>query len=240
MDRFKAFVREKGLYLLCLAVAFAATAAGILALRRIVGHLTGQPGTAPGVVEQPDTLWEQPDTAVEKPVADIPKPTQTPAPTPTPTPEPTPELTAAPEPAPVASQPVRQMPAWYGKPIAAFTGDELVYSETLGDWRTHNGTDYTVPEGKAITPAVGGTVTAVRWDALWGSVVEVTDSSDLVWRYCGLRQTQVAQGQQVTTDTVLGQMGSIAAEAHAGSHLHLECVEQGKYLDPAEVMGENK
>ena len=72
MDRFKAFVREKGLYLLCLAVAFAATAAGILALRRIVGHLTGQPGTAPGVVEQPDTLWEQPDTAVEKPVADIP------------------------------------------------------------------------------------------------------------------------------------------------------------------------
>ena len=84
MDRFKAFVREKGLYLLCLAVAFAATAAGILALRRIVGHLTGQPGTAPGVVEQPDTLWEQPDTAVEKPVADIPKPTQTPAPTPTP------------------------------------------------------------------------------------------------------------------------------------------------------------
>ena len=90
MDRFKAFVREKGLYLLCLAVAFAATAAGILVLRRIVGHLTGQPGTAPGVVEQPDTLWEQPDTAVEKPVADIPKPTQTPAPTPTPTPEPTP------------------------------------------------------------------------------------------------------------------------------------------------------
>ena len=138
----------------------------------------------------------------------------------------------------MASQPVRQMPAWYGKPIAAFTGDELVYSETLGDWRTHNGTDYTVPEGKAITPAVGGTVTAVRWDALWGSVVEVTDSSDLVWRYCGLRQTQVAQGQQVTTDTVLGQMGSIAAEAHAGSHLHLECVEKGEYVDPAEVMGE--
>ena len=178
MDRFKAFVREKGLYLLCLAVAFAATAAGILALRRVVGHLTGQPDPAPGVVEQPDTLWEQPDTAVEKPVADIPKPTQTPAPTPTPTPEPTPEPTAAPEPAPVASQPVRQMPAWYGKPIAAFTGDELVYSETLGDWRTHNGTDYTVPEGKAITPAVGGTVTAVRWDSLWGSVVEVTDLSD--------------------------------------------------------------
>ena len=237
MDRFKAFVREKGLYLLCLAVAFAATAAGILALQRIVGHLTGQPDAASGLVEQ-DTLWEQPDTAVEKPVVDIPKPTQTPAPTPTPTPEPTPEPTAAPEPAPAASQPVRQMPAWYGKPIAAFTGDELVYSETLGDWRTHNGADYTVPEGKAITPAVGGTVTAVRSDALWGNVVEITDSSDIVWRYCGLRQTQVTQGEKVTQDTTLAVLGSLPAEAHVGSHLHLECLQHGKYLDPAVVMGE--
>ena len=90
MDRFKAFVREKGLYLLCLAVAFAATAAGILALRRIVGHLTGQPDAASGLVEQ-DTLWEQPDTAVEKSVVDIPKPTQTPTPAPTATPQPTPQ-----------------------------------------------------------------------------------------------------------------------------------------------------
>ena len=35
MDRFKAFVREKGLYLLCLAVAFAATAAGFALVRTL-------------------------------------------------------------------------------------------------------------------------------------------------------------------------------------------------------------
>ena len=235
MDRFKAFVREKGLYLLCLAVAFAATAAGILALRRIVGHLTGQPDAASGLVEQ-DTLWEQPDTAVEKSVVDIPKPTLTPTPAPTATPQPTPQPQRAESQVP--QQAVRPRPAWYGKAVTAFSGDELVYNETLGDWRTHNGADYTVPEGKAITPAVGGTVTAVRSDLLWGNVVEITDSSDIVWRYCGLRQTQVAQGEKVTQDTTLAVLGSLPAEAHVGSHLHLECLQHGKYLDPAVVMGE--
>ena len=235
MDRFKAFVREKGLYLLCLAVAFAATAAGILALRRIVGHLTGQPDAASGLVEQ-DTLWEQPDTAVEKSVVDIPKPTLTPTPVPTATPQPTPQPQRAESQVP--QQAVRPRPAWYGKAVTAFSGDELVYNATLGDWRTHNGADYTVPEGKAITPAVGGTVTAVRSDLLWGNVVEITDSSDLVWRYCGLRQTQVTQGEKVTQDTTLAVLGSLPAEAHVGSHLHLECLQHGKYLDPAVVMGE--
>ena len=237
MDRFKAFVREKGLYLLCLAVAFAATAAGILALRRIVGHLTGQPDAASGLVEQ-DTLWEQPDTAVEKSVVDIPKPTQTPTPAPTATPQPTPQPQQAQSKTP--QQAVRPRPAWYGKAVTAFSGEELVYNATLGDWRTHNGADYTVPEGKAITPAVGGTVTAVRSDALWGNVVEITDSSDIVWRYCGLRQTQVAQGEKVTQDTTLAVLGSLPAEAHVGSHLHVECLQHGKYLDPAEVMGVDK
>ena len=237
MDRFKAFVREKGLYLLCLAVAFAATAAGILALRRIVGHLTGQPDAASGLVEQ-DTLWEQPDTAVEKSVVDIPKPTQTPTPVPTATPQPTPQPLQAQSKTP--QQAVRPRPAWYGKAVTAFSGDELVYNETLGDWRTHNGADYTVPEGKAITPAVGGMVTAVRSDLLWGNVVEITDSSDIVWRYCGLRQTQVAQGEKVTQDTTLAVLGSLPAEAHVGSHLHLECLQHGKYLDPAVVMGVDK
>ena len=235
MDRFKAFVREKGLYLLCLAVAFAATAAGILALRRIVGHLTGQPDAASGLVEQ-DTLWEQPDTAVEKSVVDIPKPTLTPTPVPTATPQPTPQPQRAESQVP--QQAVRPRPAWYGKAVTPFSGDELVYNATLGDWRTHNGADYTVPEGKAITPAVGGTVTAVRSDLLWGNVVEITDSSDIVWRYCGLRQTQVAQGEKVTQDTTLAVLGSLPAEAHVGSHLHLECLQHGKYLDPAVVMGE--
>ena len=28
-----------------------------------------------------------------------------------------------------------------GRVLNAFSGDELVYNKTLGDWRTHNGID---------------------------------------------------------------------------------------------------
>ena len=46
MNHIKQFFREKGLYLFCLAMVFAATAAGILALRTVVsrnGKALGHP-----------------------------------------------------------------------------------------------------------------------------------------------------------------------------------------------------
>ena len=39
MNHIKQFFREKGLYLFCLAMVFAATAAGILALRTVVSNV---------------------------------------------------------------------------------------------------------------------------------------------------------------------------------------------------------
>ena len=39
MNHIKQFFKEKGLYLFCLAMVFAATAAGILALRTIVNNV---------------------------------------------------------------------------------------------------------------------------------------------------------------------------------------------------------
>ena len=38
--------------------------------------------------------------------------------------------------APASTQP------FSGRVLNAYSGDELVYSKTLGDWRTHNGVDY--------------------------------------------------------------------------------------------------
>lgn len=234
MNHIKAFFREKGIYLLCLAVALAATMAGILALRRVVGRLTGQLTEHSATLQQ-DSVWDQPDASVEKPAADVPKPVQTPAAVPTPAPQATPEPTPDPEPR-TTPQPVK-VPGWYGKPVGDFSGDELVYNKTLGDWRTHNGTDYTALAGKAVAPAAAGTVTAVKNDALWGDVVEVTDAAGLCWRYCGLRQVTVHKGDTVTTGTTLGEIGTLPAEAWQGTHLHLECIKDGEYLDPHTLIG---
>lgn len=39
---------------------------------------------------------------------------------------------------------------WNGKVSQAFSGNTLVYNPTLGDWRTHNGTDYTAEQVTAV------------------------------------------------------------------------------------------
>ncbi len=116
-----------------------------------------------------------------------------------------------------------------GKVSQAFSGNTLVYNPTLGDWRTHNGTDYTAEQ---VTAVAAGTVTAIADDALWGRVVEVTDAQDRVWRYCGLEEVAVTQREKVTAGTRLGTTGNVPAEAQQGSHLHLECRKAGACLDP--------
>ena len=226
MNHIKQFFKEKGLYLFCLAMVFAATAAGILALRSIVGNVADLTRIRKEAL-QDDSVWTQPDAAIDKPAEDVPKPTQTPAAAEKPA------ATAAPEAAqaPAADAPPAARPGiWDAKPKAAFSGNELVYSETLGDWRTHNGADYAAPAGESVYPAKAGKVTSVTEDALWGNVVEVEDANGITWRYCGLTTPAVKAGDSVTA--TLGKAGAIPAETSGENHLHLECIKDGAYLDP--------
>ena len=78
MNHIKQFFREKGLYLFCLAMVFAATAAGILALRTVVSNVADLTRTRKEALQN-DSAWTQPDTAIDKPAQDVPKPTTLPA-----------------------------------------------------------------------------------------------------------------------------------------------------------------
>ena len=73
MNHIKQFFREKGLYLFCLAMVFAATAAGILALRTVVSNVADLTRTRKEALQN-DSAWTQPDTAIDKPAQDVPKP----------------------------------------------------------------------------------------------------------------------------------------------------------------------
>ena len=104
MNHIKQFFKEKGLYLFCLAMVFAATAAGILALRSIVGNVADLTRIRKEAL-QDDSVWTQPDAAIDKPAEDVPKPTQTPA--------------AAEKPAATAAPEAAQAPAAAPAPAAA-------------------------------------------------------------------------------------------------------------------------
>ena len=151
MNHIKQFFREKGLYLFCLAMVFAATAAGILALRTVVSNVADLTRTRKEALQN-DSAWTQPDTAIDKPAQDVPKPTTTPAATEKPSATPAPAAAQAPKAtAAPPAQTVTKPGIWDAKPLAAFSGNELVYSATLGDWRTHNGGQGRLSErGRAV------------------------------------------------------------------------------------------
>ena len=58
-------------------MVFAATAAGILALRTIVNNVADLTRIRKEALQN-DTTWTQPDAAIDKPAQDVPKPTQPP------------------------------------------------------------------------------------------------------------------------------------------------------------------
>ena len=53
-----------------------------------------------------------------------------------------------------------------GQVVEAFSVDQLVYSETLGDWRTHDGVDIAAAQGTSVLAASSGTVVSVTDDPL--------------------------------------------------------------------------
>lgn len=124
-----------------------------------------------------------------------------------------------------------------GEVTQPFTGDELVYNETMGDWRTHNGIDMVSKFGGAVfAPCAGEVKLAQTDDALWGGVVEV-QSGDITLRFCGLEEIFVKEGETLAQGDSLGVSGEVPAEASAGDHLHVECIQNDQYIDPAQLFG---
>ncbi len=142
------------------------------------------------------------------------------------------EQTVAP-PTPDSETPVTEPPSFVmpvsGEIIVPFSDDELVYNETMEDWRTHNGVDIAAALDTPVMAAVTGKVTKVYLDDMWGGVVEIT-SDDVVIKYAGLNaEMAVTVGQDVTAGSAIGRVGELPCELATPSHIHVEAM-RGKDL----------
>lgn len=125
-----------------------------------------------------------------------------------------------------------------GDVTATFSQDTLTYSQTMADWRTHEGLDIAASDGAAVCATQDGTVTAVYEDDFLGNVVVVSHSGDLATLYANLEaEPVVAVGDKVTAGQTLGNVGSSALlETAEASHLHFEVYENGAAVDPMEYL----
>ena len=159
------------------------------------------------------------------------------APTPAPTPQPA-SVDVTIEPAQTQAPFVFPSAGQVGMPFAAQT---LVYSETLREYRTHEGVDFLGEEGDPVRAAEDGTVTRVWEDPLMGNCIEITHREGYITRYASLATPGLVQeGAKVACGQVLGTMGTSAAiECAEGPHLHFELWQLQEALDPMKFLRED-
>ena len=230
------------------SVAFYALLAVCLAAVGVCGYflLLGREAEEPSL--------SQPQAPASSSVTDLYVPEQ-------PEPEPEPELpeqpveTAAPEPVEVAIVPtmpeadVDDTPVeavapqlivspLNGEVLMAFSVDQLVYSPTLADWRTHDGVDISAKPGTTVLAASAGTVAAVEDDPLMGTTVTIEHEGGYTTIYANLQTTPTVEpGDFVTAGQIIGAVGATAAvEAAQSPHLHFAVTKDGEAVDPGQFL----
>ena len=251
MEQIKKFLRSRGFTLALLACLVAAAAAGVWAVRTVRDELKKsyddlttpqeEPAPEPQLTLDPqeDDVWQQPVTDVANSKADVPQQTPSGASSGAQSGsgslrEPS-ALQGASSPASSSAAPASTQPV-SGRVLNGYSGDELVYNKTLGDWRTHNGIDYACAKDAAVQSPTAGTVVLAGSDGSWGPTVAIKDSAGRVWRLCGVASPAVKEGETVSAGQTLGKVGSVSCECAEESHIHLEVKQDDSYLDPAKLM----
>lgn len=119
-----------------------------------------------------------------------------------------------------------------------YSKGELTKNKTTDDWRTHNGVDIAGTSGDPIKAICDGEVTAVRDDALWGTVVTINHNNGIVAEYRGLQKDSTLKpGASVKINEKIGTLGEIPIEKDDGIHLHLEMLKDGNLVSPSDYLG---
>ena len=142
------------------------------------------------------------------------------------------------DPAPAAAEAPRLIvEPLRGEVLTAFSMEELVYNQTLGDWRTHDGVDIAADSGAAVLAACGGTVQAVTEDPLLGTTVVLAHDDGYQTTYANLQpHPDVAAGEEVSAGQIIGAVGSTAAAESDMPHLHFAVSRDGKAVNPGEFL----
>ncbi len=171
MEQIKKFLRDRGFALALLACLVAAAAAGVWAVRTVRDELKKSyddrrprrknlhRSRSSPLTPQEDDVWQQPVTDAAETAANVPKPASSASSSGAQSGsglvrEPS-ALQGASSPASSSAAPASTQPV-SGRVLNAYSGDELVYSSTLGDWRTHNGVDYACAKDAAVQSPGGG------------------------------------------------------------------------------------
>ena len=116
-----------------------------------------------------------------------------------------------------------------GDIIREFAKDNLVYSQTLEEWTTHNGIDIKADKTTVVKSAEAGTVKSIKNDPRYGLTVVIEHANGFQTVYSNLLTSEfVVEGEVVEKGQSIGTVGNTAAfEIADEPHLHFEIIKDG-------------
>lgn len=100
-----------------------------------------------------------------------------------------------------------------------------------GVWRQHNGIDIAIPAGTQVMPVAPGVVVYSGNRSGYGNTVIVEHDNGIITLYAHNSRILVAEGQTVTTESILAMSGSTGRST--GPHLHFEAWRSGTNITAA-------
>ncbi|MCL2634369.1 MAG: M23 family metallopeptidase [Oscillospiraceae bacterium] len=119
-----------------------------------------------------------------------------------------------------------------------FSKGELVKSNTLGVWRTHDGVDIGAPLGTEVKAMQKGIVSEVFAHPMWGITVTIDHGNGVLSSYMGLdKSVKTSVGAEVMAGDVIGLVGNTAeAECADPPHLHFAVRKNDAWVCPIEYI----
>jgi murein DD-endopeptidase MepM/ murein hydrolase activator NlpD len=108
----------------------------------------------------------------------------------------------------------------------------------LKERKMHNGIDFSAPRGTSIYATANGKVRSAEFADNYGNRVILDHGNGYSTSYCQMESYVVEANQSVKKGDVIGYVGSSGLST--APHLHYEVMKDGKYVDPADYIGQPK
>lgn len=124
-----------------------------------------------------------------------------------------------------------------GTIIKPFSKSELIYSNTMDDWRTHLGIDISCPYGTEVLSSEDGEIKNVEYNINYGNTVSL-ECGEYTLVYTSLStDVYVNKGDRVKKGTVIGKTSdSCISEICDEPHIHFEVIKNGEHIDPLDII----
>ena len=127
-----------------------------------------------------------------------------------------------------------------GAIIKPFSKTELVYSQTMDDWRTHPGVDIACPYGTDVVSAERGEVKSIEYNINLGNTVKV-ESGEYTLVYTSLSTNVfVNVGDKLSKGDMIGKTSdSCISEICDEPHFHFEVIKNNEHINPLDIINFN-